>query len=1466
MRFFGRTMSKQVQNVAILASRIKEIDSKISFEELKDCKRNHHIYEALVRNVKHPKLKKMKKERYYWEIQHNVGNIKQYFDLPSVSAMVPATPISSKQVAKTELQDLQDQNASVYSESPYCIVQESQTAAASYDASRYGKTEVKGSKTSTPVFRRGSESFIEIDDVSPIKKLDSVKRSLHFSSPDRCTSENLSYCESVSSPEYFFTNTSSIDKSKKVKTDLNITSDEIEIPDSILNLSGERSVTKCCLPVGSRNIRKEEFATPVTYSNCSYYEGSFVITHSQWNQIFVKNRFESRMYPYFFRNRIRTYVNNTCNIAFKKIKELKNMFKIFAYCRHNYRGCKKFVIEVDKKTAADKSRSARVFSSSLDFCHTYKLTDQVSGVSRDVRKNKLLGITPLQHRKNEIKKLDTKFVLSTRNLLGVKSQSTIRKIRSEASNASKRSDSDIIDLYLYRNDHPEYVKQICHPLNIKIYSAEQIKISESSEDGVVYFDATGTVVRYQSDKKQVLYYCGVVKVSETRRLCPVMEMVSCEHDTESIYNLFARFRAFCLGLKSPIPFHTLVTDFSFANMHAAIRAFNAMYFQEYLKVCYGIITSSANVPKKFIVIRICCAHMMKNVCELINTEVTDKSVAGVIKEIFAGVFNITSFDELVRWFTNVNLLLCNPTKNAKSIHALDDLLTITTKDKDVISEIKESENLRLNKYDDDEDDIHINQKDEGLRKSSPFYTHFRKIYDDVSKSNEVQYTISCSSQEANPYYFPKLVETFLNRYMPFTPMFVPIIGQIKQRLSNNAVERFFGILKLNILNSSRDLRPTTFIRKVREHVLTVNKEVELDLSSKEKLGIAPKMSKSPMPITANENLELWNRQPKKRHMHFTARHLQVQNVPIKIRKSQAEVRSIDTHSSGSSNIDKAEEKWSNHIKTTSQTYFDAKRLKRKLFTNLSLIPESPENVIDLTQDQSEIKIQKNEKSDKQTEAGALSKTLPVLLDNALVDNTEFYVFLETFPYVLCSYKKTVNTTKLLNSYQFNTLDSELLTGNTMDILTAMLTAKYGIKRNMIWSTERATSAIEKGRVSKTTPVLNSITYMPLFAFEEKWLLLKVNVKNKIISIFNPFGTFPQQGKEYLEKFRFFLMQYNLVQHKPIETLGWKSDVLPHTTIDASDCTGSGILVCWFIHQFLQNKHVTQFYDKADVVKELRQNLLYYSDNMTDLCLICGKIMSDEEQTIINWIQCSSCCRWVHNVCDQRQLKLDETFSASLTTYYCILCCKNFNLLPLINKKNSTPQDIAPQTRNLNNKTYSFKLSTSDITILLDPSSELTDNIINRFGELLNNNSDYFHQDVLFCNNNLMQYIKAIDMGKKNIQILYGGNSSKSIIGHWICTFYDGKTINIYDSLNTNKLYESQRQYLKKLYPFNPTIEFHKVQQQSNAIDCGLFAIAFSVSLYFSQNPENVCYDNTKMREHIYKMIKNERLEMFPEIT
>ena len=59
------------------------------------------------------------------------------------------------------------------------------------------------------------------------------------------------------------------------------------------------------------------------------------------------------------------------------------------------------------------------------------------------------------------------------------------------------------------------------------------------------------------------------------------------------------------------------------------------------------------------------------------------------------------------------------------------------------------------------------------------------------------------------------------------------------------------------------------------------------------------------------------------------------------------------------------------------------------------------------------------------------------------------------------------------------------------------------------------------------------------------------------------------------------------------------------------------------------------------------------------------------------------------------------------------------------------------------------------------------------------------------------------------------------------------------------------------------IKLQKVQKQQGSDDCGLFAIAFAVSLARKTDPSQVCFMQSQMRSHLINCFQEGRFISFP---
>ena len=169
------------------------------------------------------------------------------------------------------------------------------------------------------------------------------------------------------------------------------------------------------------------------------------------------------------------------------------------------------------------------------------------------------------------------------------------------------------------------------------------------------------------------------------------------------------------------------------------------------------------------------------------------------------------------------------------------------------------------------------------------------------------------------------------------------------------------------------------------------------------------------------------------------------------------------------------------------------------------------------------------------------------------------------------------------------------------------------------------------------------------------------------------------------------------------------------------------------------------------------------------------------------------------------------------------------------------------------------LDDSDYDIINDSSGWLTCDIVQAAQVLL--------QEV----NPLLEGLQRPTLGcVRNFDVVSGEFIQIPHTGsdHWVCVSSIGclpGNVHLYDSLFHDIInQEIEEQTNDKLLGGKLVqLQFVPVQQQTNNSDCGVFAIAFAVSLALETNPKHVTFDTSRMRSHLAFCLKAQKLSMFP---
>ena len=107
--------------------------------------------------------------------------------------------------------------------------------------------------------------------------------------------------------------------------------------------------------------------------------------------------------------------------------------------------------------------------------------------------------------------------------------------------------------------------------------------------------------------------------------------------------------------------------------------------------------------------------------------------------------------------------------------------------------------------------------------------------------------------------------------------------------------------------------------------------------------------------------------------------------------------------------------------------------------------------------------------------------------------------------------------------------------------------------------------------------------------------------------------------------------------------------------------------------------------------------------------------------------------------------------------------------------------------------------------------------------------------------------------------------------HWITVSAKGLNdpVLVYDSLNSGVV---SRNFFHQITDLRQTkndrilVEIMSVQQQTNTVDCGVYAIAYAVDIAHGKDPSMSAYDDKLMRDHLKHCLLLESFQPFPTLT
>lgn len=116
-----------------------------------------------------------------------------------------------------------------------------------------------------------------------------------------------------------------------------------------------------------------------------------------------------------------------------------------------------------------------------------------------------------------------------------------------------------------------------------------------------------------------------------------------------------------------------------------------------------------------------------------------------------------------------------------------------------------------------------------------------------------------NGHEVNSFHNEQFFNILLNKLMPYLPLWSSIFSDTGRK-NNALVENYFGQLKRWILEERKHLKCSQFLRYIREDILALTKECQLNI---------PKNRLTKTDISSEKGArETWSRKKKSTYSHF----------------------------------------------------------------------------------------------------------------------------------------------------------------------------------------------------------------------------------------------------------------------------------------------------------------------------------------------------------------------------------------------------------------------------------------------------------------------------------------------------------------------------------------------------------------------------------------------------------------------
>ena len=209
-------------------------------------------------------------------------------------------------------------------------------------------------------------------------------------------------------------------------------------------------------------------------------------------------------------------------------------------------------------------------------------------------------------------------------MIRLKSQTCLRKVKSEKRSAARFSTDQLVDISETRSyfcqllpgslmsGYIQYFAQ--HPFVRHMHTEQQIKLFNcyKKDKVVLNLDATGSINSNPIPGSTRIFYYALTLQHPKYKMSPVpvAEMISNDHTTAEITHFLHKWFLTCKNVISKdLNIAQVEMDYSWDILHSACTVFNKSTLVDYLEKCWHIIINKEKLDLES-VLHICSAHIM----------------------------------------------------------------------------------------------------------------------------------------------------------------------------------------------------------------------------------------------------------------------------------------------------------------------------------------------------------------------------------------------------------------------------------------------------------------------------------------------------------------------------------------------------------------------------------------------------------------------------------------------------------------------------------------------------------------------------------------------------------------------------------------------------------------------------------------------------------------------------------------